>query len=186
MCLEHEFSSMEILGLSELTAASFEELGIRFGKGLQLVNILRDLPVDLRKGRCYLPPEKLAEAALTPNALLETANETKFRPIYDRYLDMAQAHLVAGWEYTTIIPWTHVRVRLACAWPILIGIETIARLRKENVLDPSRRVKISRADLKRIIVRSVLWYPWQPGWRRLGPILVSAGGKAVAPAKKMA
>jgi farnesyl-diphosphate farnesyltransferase len=186
MCLEHEFSSMEILGLSELTAASLEELGIRFGKGLQLVNILRDLPVDLRKGRCYLPLEKLAEAALTPNALLEPANETKFRPIYDRYLDMAQAHLVAGWEYTTNIPWTHVRVRLACAWPILIGIETIARLRKENVLDPSRRVKISRADLKRIIVRSVLWYPWQPGWRRLGPILVSAGGKAVAPAKKMA
>jgi len=29
--------------------------GVRFGKGLQLVNILRDLPVDLRHGRCYLP-----------------------------------------------------------------------------------------------------------------------------------
>jgi len=29
--------------------------GIRFGKGLQLVNILRDLPADLKAGRCYLP-----------------------------------------------------------------------------------------------------------------------------------
>src|SRR5204863_9598771 len=27
---------------------------VRFGKGLQLVNILRDLPADLRLGRCYL------------------------------------------------------------------------------------------------------------------------------------
>jgi farnesyl-diphosphate farnesyltransferase len=153
---------------------------------LQLVNILRDLPVDLRKGRCYLPLEKLAESGLTPDALLEPANEANFRPLYNRYLDSAEAHLAAGWQYTTVIPWPHVRVRLACAWPILIGIETIARLRKENVLDPSRRVKISRADVTRVIVRSVLWYPWQPGWRRLGPMRISGGGKAIAPTKKMA
>jgi farnesyl-diphosphate farnesyltransferase len=33
--------------------------GIRFGKGLQLVNILRDLPADLKNGRCYLPTQRL-------------------------------------------------------------------------------------------------------------------------------
>ena len=49
---------------------SFEELGVRFGKGLQLVNILRDLPADLRNGRCYLPADKLAEAGLAPADLL--------------------------------------------------------------------------------------------------------------------
>lgn len=178
MCIEHEFSAIEVLAISELTDAFFEELGIRFGKGLQLVNILRDLPVDLRKGRCYIPTEKLTEAGLTPRDLLEPANESKFRPLYNRYLDLAEAHLAAGWRYTTTIPWTHVRVRLACSWPILIGVETVARLRKENVLDPGRRVKISREDVKRIIVRSVLWYPWQPRWRRLGPM--PDNGKAIA------
>ena len=34
--------------------------GVRFGKGLQLVNILRDVAADLRQGRCYLPAERLA------------------------------------------------------------------------------------------------------------------------------
>src|ERR1035437_8362175 len=34
--------------------------GVRFGKGLQLVNILRDVAADLRQGRCYLPAESLA------------------------------------------------------------------------------------------------------------------------------
>src|ERR1035437_2231373 len=48
--------------------------GIRFGKGLQLVNILRDLPADLKKGRCYLPAARLAEARLFPEVLLSPAN----------------------------------------------------------------------------------------------------------------
>ena len=74
--------------------------GIRFGKGLQLVNILRDLPADLRKGRCYLPADKLAAMGLQPADLLQIGNESKFRPLYEHYLDLAEAHLAAGWAYT--------------------------------------------------------------------------------------
>jgi farnesyl-diphosphate farnesyltransferase len=44
--------------------------GIRFGKGLQLVNILRDLPADLKNGRCYLPAQRLTDAGLHPETLL--------------------------------------------------------------------------------------------------------------------
>ncbi|PYK59246.1 MAG: farnesyl-diphosphate farnesyltransferase, partial [Verrucomicrobia bacterium] len=40
--------------------------GVRFGKGLQLVNILRDLPRDLRQGRCYLPADRLWAIGLAP------------------------------------------------------------------------------------------------------------------------
>ena len=58
--------------------------GIRFGKGLQLVNILRDLPADLHKGRCYLPSEKLEQAGLMPEVLLSPANEAKFLPAVPR------------------------------------------------------------------------------------------------------
>ena len=47
--------------------------GIRFGKGLQLVNILRDLPADLKNGRCYLPLQRLDEAKLLPEVLLSPA-----------------------------------------------------------------------------------------------------------------
>src|SRR5215471_5326575 len=43
--------------------------GVRFGKGLQLVNILRDLAADLRLGRCYLPQPELSRASLTPRDL---------------------------------------------------------------------------------------------------------------------
>ena len=141
--------------------------GIRFGKGLQLVNILRDLPADLRKGRCYLPSDTLAEVGLKPEDLLQTAATTKFRPLYNRYLDLAESHLAAGWQYTNTIPGLHIRLRLACAWPVLIGMKTLARLRQGNILDPQQRIKITRAEVKRLIVRSIVVYPWPPGWRRL-------------------
>jgi farnesyl-diphosphate farnesyltransferase len=126
--------------------------GVRFGKGLQLVNILRDLPRDLRQGRCYVPAEILSSAGLSPVDLLEPSNEARFRPLYDRLLDLAGEHLSAGWSYTTTLPRNQRRVRLACAWPILIGARTLAKLRAEPVLDPTRRIKVSRSD-----VRAILW-----------------------------
>jgi farnesyl-diphosphate farnesyltransferase len=141
--------------------------GVRFGKGLQLVNILRDLPVDLRHGRCYLPAKELTVAGLAPGDLLEPGNEPKFRPLYARYLSLAEGHLAAGWAYTNALPRRCIRVRLACAWPILIGMKTLAMLRAGNVLDPDRRIKVPRPEVNRLILRSVLCYPWPGAWRKL-------------------
>ena len=95
--------------------------GVRFGKGLQLVNILRDVAADLRNGRCYLPAERLAGTGLKPEDLLQPANEPRLRPLYHAYLDRPTATSLAGWAYTNALPRRCVRVRLACAWPILIG-----------------------------------------------------------------
>lgn len=173
-CLAHQFGALEVLAFTHLSDSFFEELGVRFGKGLQLVNILRDIPADLAKGRCYIPAEKLAAIGLSPADLLRPENEPKFRPLYNQYLDLAASHLAAGWDYTNLIPRGQMRVRLACAWPILIGFKTITRLRSGNVLDPKQRIKINRAEVRQILVRSVLYYPIPRVWRRL------ADSKAVA------
>lgn len=169
ICLAHQFS------IRKLPESSFEELGVRFGKGLQLVNILRDIPADLRKGRCYVPAVKLAAMGLTPVDLLQPENEKKFRPLYNRYLELAESHLAAGWKYTNLIPFAQMRVRLACAWPILIGLKTIDRLRSGNVLDPQQRIKIDRGEVKRIMVRSVVEYPFPGLWRGLANMKVQEG-----------
>ncbi|HEY9171706.1 MAG TPA: phytoene/squalene synthase family protein [Verrucomicrobiae bacterium] len=160
MCRTHLFPN------TPLDDARLLADGVRFGKGLQLVNILRDLPADLRQGRCYLPAEKLASVGLQPADLLHPANELKLRPLFDGYLDQAQAHLAAGWAYTNILPRGQVRVRLACAWPILIGVRTLERLRTARVLDATLRVKVSRAEVRRIVGRSVWLYPCRGAWAR--------------------
>jgi farnesyl-diphosphate farnesyltransferase len=167
---------------AKLDENQFVADGIRFGKGLQLVNILRDLPADLKNGRCYLPVQRLDEAKLFPWTLLSPANEQKFLPLFHAYLDKAESHLTAGWRYTNTLPFGKFRVRLACAWPVLLGARTIEKLRAVNVTELQQRVKVSRGEVRGIIFRSLLASPLPFAWRKLFP----AGRKAVASGGKLA
>ena len=151
---------------AKLNDAEFLADGIRFGKGLQYVNILRDLPRDLAAGRCYVPEELLKIHRLSPDALKNPATEARFRPLYNSLLERATHHLQAGWRYTSRIPGGQLRLRLACAWPVLLGARTVAKLRREAVLDPSRRIKVSRADVREVLLGSVLRLPVRGAWER--------------------
>jgi farnesyl-diphosphate farnesyltransferase len=141
--------------------------GVRFGKGLQLVNVLRDLPRDLRQGRCYLPEQVLTAHGVPVAALLNPSAIGRFRTVYDGYLQRAEDHLRAGWDYTNALPRGQVRLRLACALPVLIGVRTIGRLRTGNVLDASLRIKITRAEVRRLMLRSAVCYPSAAAWEKL-------------------
>jgi farnesyl-diphosphate farnesyltransferase len=156
-----------LLSKAKMKDESFVANGIRFGKGLQLINILRDLPKDLRQGRCYIPADRLSKIDLNPQDLLDTASMYQFRPLFDSYLQLAEEHLSAGWQYIGMLPFTQLRVRLACSWPILIGIKTLALLKSENVLDDNRHVKISRADIRRLMIKSIFLYPFPSVWTNL-------------------
>ena len=131
--------------------------GIRFGKGLQLTNILKDLSTDLRRGRCYIPLELLTPAGLEPCDLLDKRTMAGFSPVLHTLVQTALAHLDQGWLYATAIPRRDVRLRLACTWPILIALKTLSLLNTcDNVLDPARTLKISRFEVYRIVVTSTL------------------------------
>ncbi len=131
--------------------------GIRYGKGLQMVNILRDLPKDLRKGRCYIPLELLDEVPLTPAQLLDETSGPSFRPLFRKLIQEARDHLDQGWRYTLAIPRTEIRLRLACMWPILIGIRTLQKLSVTlTILSPNCSIKVPRSDVYRIVATTGL------------------------------
>ncbi len=167
MCRVHVFPAAPLD--DELLIAN----GIRFGKGLQLVNILRDLPRDLRNGRCYIPETQLLKYNLQPRALLDENKVGEFRPLYSDYLRKAEDHLRAGWQYTIALPFRHMRIRLACSWPILIGMQTLGMLHRENVLDDRLHILVSQSDVWRLILRTVLLYPTPKAWNRLVDIPIS-------------
>jgi farnesyl-diphosphate farnesyltransferase len=111
---------------------------------------------------------------LTPEDLLSAGNEPRFRALYQGYLETAAGHLRAGWNYTNALPRGQVRLRLACAWPVLLGARTLRQLRAGNVLEGTRRIKVPRAEFRAIIARSILLCAWRAGWeaqfeREIGP-----------------
>lgn len=136
--------------------ARMSEVGQAFGKGLQLVNVLRDLPRDLRNGRCYLPADELAEVGLAPIDLLDVGVTAALRPVLRRWTDRARALLGDAQAYVLAIPRRCTRLRLAALWPVLIGLATLQRLEAADAwLDGSRRVKVSRGWIYRMVALSV-------------------------------
>ena len=118
-------------------------------------SILRDLPRDLRMGRCYLPREDLAALGLTPTDLLDPPSLARLRPLLVDLLRATLAHYDEGWAYTRAVPRREWRLRLACAWPLLIGLQTLDLVaRAESLLEPGAVAKISRGAIYGIVVRS--------------------------------
>lgn len=132
--------------------AQMSAVGVRFGKGLQLTNIVKDVAHDLRRGRCYIPEPLLREAGLSPEALLDPSNRDRFQPLLRTLIRQALAHLDQGWMYTMALPRWEVRLRLACMWPILSAGETLRAVQAApNLLDPTVKVKIPRSTVYRIM-----------------------------------
>lgn len=142
-------------------------LGISFGQGLQMVNILRDLPTDLRIGRCYVPSSELAPLGLDPADLLRPEIEATFRPLHSKLMAQAEHLLLSGWEYTMGLPVSWWRVRVACALPLLIGRRTLGLMGATKILDPGSRVKVERKEVRRLLARTLLAAPFPTRFGRL-------------------
>ncbi len=127
-------------------------VGVRFGKGLQLTNIVKDVAHDLRKGRCYVPEPLLEEAGLKPMDLLDPNNRARFQPVLRTLVKLAVEHLDQGWLYTMAIPRSEIRLRLSCMWPILSAGETLRLVQDSpDLLNPSVKVKIPRRKVYQVI-----------------------------------
>lgn len=150
-CVGVFWSKMSLAHLMSLTPEKEEEFfekGIRFGKALQMINILRDIPEDLRFGRCYIPNPNLNEHGLKPEDLMDSTNIEKFRPLYDSYLDLTNDHLDAAVDYIRMLPEKQFRLKASCMLPVLIGQRTVTLLRTGNILDSEERIKVTRNEMK--------------------------------------
>ena len=143
-----KMSLAHVISIPPEQEEEFYEKGIRFGKALQMINILRDIPEDLRFGRCYIPIQELTKHKMEPEDLLSPSNIEKFRPLYDEYLDLTNEHLDAAIEYIKMIPETQFRLKASCMLPVLIGQRTVTLLRDGNILDSTDRIKVTRDEIK--------------------------------------
>jgi farnesyl-diphosphate farnesyltransferase len=138
--------------LASWNVREMSDVGVRFGKGLQLTNIVKDIAHDLQKGRCYIPETMLSEAGLKPRDLSNQGNLSRFQPVLSKLVRLAVEHLDQGWLYTMSVPRYETRLRLSCMWPILSAGESLRLvMNSPDLLNPAVKVKIPRSKVYQII-----------------------------------
>jgi len=125
-------------GFSKQDAGWLIARATAYGKGLQIVNILRDLTADLTNGRCYLP---LPEPRDTPH-LLE---------VRKRWLERATGWVGEGFSYADAL--VSRRLRAASVLPAMLAVETLELLRESPL---EARVKVPRSRVYLALIRAFI------------------------------
>lgn len=127
--------------------------GIRLGKGLQLVNILRDIGKDMRLGRCYLPEQEWRGLG-APNPSALRASSSALQPVWEHWAGTCEAHLAAGLDYVCRV--RHAQLRYATALPLILARATLRQLRAATWQQRLDGVKISRLEVTRLLAGTLL------------------------------
>ena len=117
------------------------ERGVAYGKGLQLVNILRDLSADLATGRCYLP-------------VADPHDKELLLDMHGRWVDRAGDWVGEGFGYADTL--SSRRLRAATVLPALLARETLALLRTAGGDVLRTRVKLPRTRVYLALARAGL------------------------------
>ncbi len=165
-----EFWTVLTVGAGVWPAARYDEYaawGVRFGKGLQLVNILRDVRGDFARGRVYLPADALAPLGLAPADLGTPASFERLAPLYRRCIETAREHFTYAQRYVCALPRHCVRLRLAAIWPLWIGLATLRDLAACPNPLAAPPIRIARREVYRMMAKSLLCAPSDALLRRV-------------------
>lgn len=117
------------------------EKGIAYGKGLQLVNILRDLTHDLQAGRCYIPVGNPYDR----EELLAT---------HRHWCGRAENWISSGVDYSALL--NSRRLRAATILPAWIAQKTLDSLKGATWENLQTRIKVPRSTVYSLLIRSFL------------------------------
>jgi farnesyl-diphosphate farnesyltransferase len=137
-------------------------LSREFGLALQTVNVIRGLRKDYERGWVFVPKKFLAAVNLTAHELFRPENRAEAMKVLDMLADKAERHLRAALVCVkSLPPWQH-RIRLACIYPLMFAIRTLAISRRNAEVFDSE-AKITREEVKRIVRDATLW-GWSNAW----------------------
>jgi farnesyl-diphosphate farnesyltransferase len=148
----HMLTSLFTYFSKKITPAISKKLEIfseSFGKGLQLVNIIRDMAGDLKRGQSYIPDEILHKYALTRQSIFESNNRGNAEQLFDELIETAVDHLDQALVYILNIPKEETRIRIFCLLPLFWAMQTLSVIHENSLnLLQAEKVKISRKVIR--------------------------------------
>lgn len=137
---------------------TFTENGKKIGMALQITNILRDLPQDIKIGRIYLPLTDLTANDLMPQDLLEKKTYKRLKPIIYKWINWGIGNLESAKDFMRNIPKWKFFSRAAVAWPVLWSFDTLLLLAScKNLLDKNKIQKIPKKTIYLTMLASPLY-----------------------------
>ncbi|KAI1824331.1 hypothetical protein F4861DRAFT_506442 [Xylaria intraflava] len=140
-------------GLHEDKKCRLIQAAITMGHALQYVNIARDIQVDAKVGRVYLPTNWLGEEGLTPQDICNNPAQPKVELLRQRLLDLAFKEYDRSRPTMNLLP-DQIR------GPLVVAVESymeIGRVLRERSGVPSR-IKRDRATVP---LPRRLWVAWK-------------------------
>jgi 4,4'-diapophytoene synthase len=129
---------------------------VRFGQGLQMTNILKDVWEDRRTDTCWLPRDVFQRAGFDLSDLEPGAYVEAFGAGMSELIGVAHAHLRHALEYTLLIPRRETGVRRFCLWAIGLAVLTLRKLYRNPAFTAGRDVKVSRRTVRATVLTSSL------------------------------
>ena len=128
------------------------KLGISFGQGLQMTNILKDIWEDRARGACWLPRAEFEPRGIVLSRLTPGSGGDAFAAGLRRLLGVAHGHLRNALEYTLIIPPSEPGIRKFCLWALGMAVLTLREIDRHPHFGSGQEVKISRRSVKLTIL----------------------------------
>jgi farnesyl-diphosphate farnesyltransferase len=137
------------------------------GEALQLTNILLDWPRDVRRGRCHVPAEWLAQYQITPRELTDRTR-LGARAAAKRLEALARGALGQVPEYLEHVPARQWRYRMFVLWPALWAAASL----RHAFADPDfpmgeTRPRLPRGEVHAIARRAMVLGHTKGGVRKL-------------------
>jgi phytoene/squalene synthetase/2-polyprenyl-6-methoxyphenol hydroxylase-like FAD-dependent oxidoreductase len=143
------------LFMAELGAEATPEVALtlrmnaeRFGMGLQLVNILKDLTDDQERRWSYVPRTLCAARSISLKELADPTKRSAARAAVGPLFDIAHKCLDDGMNYALAIPKGHPGIRRFCLLPLWMAARTLVLAQAADAMfTPGEPVKITRNEV---------------------------------------
>ena len=107
--------------------SDLEKRQIQFGLALQLTNIIKDYPNDIKRGWCYIPASITGKYEIEPEEIICLSTEQR-KGILKELIPRVVEHFNSTLEYISVIPEAEKSVRMFCIIPFVLAYNTLLQI----------------------------------------------------------
>ncbi|MFC1849142.1 phytoene/squalene synthase family protein [candidate division CSSED10-310 bacterium] len=134
-----------------------DRLAESFGKGLQMVNIIRDMTSDLKRGQSYIPDELLQKYRLNRQSIYDQENADRVEEMLNELIRNAVKYLDQALDYILLIPKEEKRIRLFCILPLFWALRTLQKIQQNTLaLLENDKIKVSRCMIHKEFIVALI------------------------------